>query len=134
MKDNQNYKSNRYGKKHEPVKGGRPMKDRSGRQGYAKQHSSHERSAELPSRPEREEFSFSSVEEREESGLVVGRNAVRELLKSGRAIDKLLVQRGEREGSIVVLVAQAIEKGIPVIEVEKSKLDNMAELIRLYDE
>ena len=27
-------------------------------------------------------------------GLVIGRNAVRELLKSGRAVDKLMVRRG----------------------------------------
>lgn len=58
-------------------------------------------------------------------GLVVGRNAVRELLKSGREIDKLLVQRGEREGSIVVLVAEAIGRGIPVVESDKAKLDAM---------
>lgn len=60
------------------------------------------------------------------NGAVIGRNAVRELLKSGRPIDKLMVQRGEREGSIVVLVAEAIERGIPVIEVEKAKLDKLA--------
>lgn len=65
-------------------------------------------------------------EAEEDSGLVVGRNAVRELLKSGRAIDKLLVQRGEREGSIVVLVAEAIERKIPVIECEKQKLDELS--------
>ena len=58
-----------------------------------------------------------------ENGAVIGRNAVGELLKSGRNIDKLLVQKGERTGSIVVLVAQAIERGIPVIETEKPKLD-----------
>ena len=34
-------------------------------------------------------------------GIVIGRNAVRELLKSERDIDKIFVQRGEREGSIV---------------------------------
>ena len=62
----------------------------------------------------------------EETGLVVGRNAVRELLKSNREIDKILVQRGEREGSIVVLVAMAIEKGIPVVETDKSKLDSLS--------
>lgn len=61
-----------------------------------------------------------------ENGAVIGRNAVRELLKSERAVDKLLVQKGERTGSIVVLVAQAIERGIPVIETEKAKLDAMA--------
>ena len=68
-----------------------------------------------------------TVSETEEgSGLVIGRNAVRELLKSEREIDKLLVQRGEREGSIVVLVAMAVEKGIPVVETDKAKLDAMA--------
>lgn len=61
-----------------------------------------------------------------ESGATVGRNAVRELLKSGRSVDKIFVQRGEREGSIVVLVAEAIERGIPVIETEKGKLDQLS--------
>ncbi len=61
-----------------------------------------------------------------ENGAVIGRNAVRELLRAERPIDKLMVQRGERNGSIVVLVAQAVERGIPVIEVEKSKLDALA--------
>ena len=59
-------------------------------------------------------------------GTVVGRNAVRELLKSGRAIDKIFVQRGEREGSIVVIVAEAVERKIPVVEVDKIKLDKMS--------
>ncbi len=71
-------------------------------------------------------FDVASAEENENSGLVVGRNAVRELLKSGRAIDKLLVQRGEREGSITVLVSEAIARGIPVIECEKQKLDELS--------
>ncbi len=62
----------------------------------------------------------------ETNGAVVGRNAVRELLKSGRAIDKIFVRRGEREGSITMLVAQAIERKIPVLEVEKQKLDACA--------
>lgn len=62
----------------------------------------------------------------ESNGAVVGRNAVRELLKSGRAIDKIFVRRGEREGSITMLVAQAIERKIPVLEVEKPKLDAYA--------
>ncbi len=60
-----------------------------------------------------------------DEGLVVGRNAVRELLRSGRTIDKLLVQRGEREGSVVVLVAEAVSRHIPVIETDKAKLDKM---------
>ncbi len=62
----------------------------------------------------------------EAEGLVIGRNAVRELLRSDRTVDKLLVRRGDREGSIVVLVAEAVEKGIPVVEVDKTKLDSLA--------
>ena len=65
-------------------------------------------------------------EQNDTEGLIVGRNAVRELLKSGRTVDKILVQRGEREGSIVVLVAEAIERHIPVIETDKAKLDKMS--------
>ena len=64
-----------------------------------------------------------SADDETGNGAVIGRNAVRELLKSGRTIDKLLVRRGDREGSIVVLVAEAVERGIPVVEVDKSKLD-----------
>lgn len=67
----------------------------------------------------------SSYNEEMSEGLIIGRNAVRELLKSGRTIDKLLVQKGEREGSIVVLVAEAIERKIPVVETDRAKLDKM---------
>lgn len=59
-------------------------------------------------------------------GLVIGRSAVRELLRSERTVDKLLVHRGDREGSIVMLVAEAVDRGIPVVEVDRSKLDEMA--------
>ena len=57
------------------------------------------------------------------NGAVIGRNAVRELLRSGRAVDKLLVQSGEREGALVPIVAAALERGIPVVETERRKLD-----------
>ncbi|MBQ6892918.1 MAG: 23S rRNA (guanosine(2251)-2'-O)-methyltransferase RlmB [Clostridia bacterium] len=59
-------------------------------------------------------------------GAVVGRNALRELLASGRDIDKIFVLRGEREGSITVLVAKALERGVPVVEVERAKLDALS--------
>ena len=73
---------------------------------------------------EKKDRSFEN--ENANEGLVIGRNAVRELLKSGRDIDKIFVQRGEREGSIVVLVAEAIERHIPIVEVEKTKLDHLS--------
>lgn len=59
-------------------------------------------------------------------GAVIGRNGVRELLKSGREIDKLFVRRGDREGSIVVLIAEAKAAGVPVVEVERAKLDELS--------
>lgn len=58
-------------------------------------------------------------------GVIVGRNAVLELLKSGRSIDKLYVKEGELEGSARVIVAEAISRGIPVIESGKNTLDRL---------
>ncbi len=60
--------------------------------------------------------------------IVAGRNAVLELLKTGRDVDKLYVRRGENPrhgggGSLSVIVATAVERKIPVIEVDGSKLD-----------
>ena len=55
---------------------------------------------------------------------VYGRNAVAELLKSGKAIDKLLVRSGEKEGPLSVIVAKAIKAGVPVVEADKRKLDS----------
>ena len=43
-------------------------------------------------------------------------------MKSGKTIEKIFVRRGDREGSITVLVAEAINRKIPVIETEKEKL------------
>ncbi len=74
-----------------------------------------------------ESFSNESFEEKEDNGIVVGRNAVRELLKSERSVDKIYVRKGDREGSITVLIAEASNKNIPIIEVEQQKLDNLAE-------
>ncbi len=58
-------------------------------------------------------------------GLVVGRNAVRELLDGGRDIEKIYVQSGEREGSINLLIGIASERRIPIVELEKFKMDKM---------
>ena len=57
---------------------------------------------------------------------VLGRNAVRELLSSGRDIDKIYIQSGEREGSILALLGEVSARKIPVVEVDKQKMDRMA--------
>ena len=77
-------------------------------------------------RAPRESIENMREEERVGNGAVIGRNAVRELLKSGRAVDKLLVQSGEREGALVPLVSEAIARGIPVVETERRKMDSLS--------
>jgi len=64
------------------------------------------------------------IRENDES-LVYGRNAVKDLLSSKRDVDKILTARGDRDGSITVLVSTAIERKIPVIEVDRKKLDTI---------
>lgn len=81
------------------------------------------RSAAKPYRGKGEERNFDGADTADATGIVAGRNAVRELLRSGRSIDKLLVKGGSREGSITVLVAEAVKRGIPVIDTAQEKLD-----------
>ena len=57
--------------------------------------------------------------------VVAGRNAVKELLAGEKDIEKIYIQSGEREGSINLLVGMALERKIPLIEVDKFKLDKM---------
>lgn len=57
--------------------------------------------------------------------LIIGRNAVIELLKSGREIENVLIAKGEREGSINRIIAMCREKGIVVKNVDRKKLDFM---------
>lgn len=60
-----------------------------------------------------------------DENMIVGRNAVRELLASERDIDKVFVLRGEREGSIGALIAQILERKIPLVEIDRRKMDTM---------
>ena len=55
--------------------------------------------------------------------LLVGRNPIREALKAGRDIEKLLVMRGDLSGSAREIVAKAREARVVVQEVDKSRLD-----------
>ncbi len=59
--------------------------------------------------------------------LLAGRNPIREALKSGRDIEKLLVQRGELSGSAREIVQMARNAHIPVQEVERVRLDELAQ-------
>ncbi len=58
--------------------------------------------------------------------VVYGRNSVLEAIKVNRSIDKILVQSGEMEGSIKKIIGDAKKKGLLVQEVDKAKLDTLA--------
>ena len=54
-----------------------------------------------------------------DNNLVAGRNAVNELLASGREIDQIIVEKGKREGSLSVILAKAAARGIPIKDVAR---------------
>lgn len=58
---------------------------------------------------------------------VEGRNSVLELLESEKDINKIFVTRGEKQGSINKIIGRAKGKGIVLVEVDKSKLDEMSQ-------
>ncbi len=59
-------------------------------------------------------------------GLIEGRNALTEALKSGRTIDKVYVAEGSTDRSLAHLAAQAKEAGAVVVPVDRRKLDQMS--------
>ena len=100
------------------------MENRYSKKPYDRKRSG--KSNDLIGKPERR-FSVNNENDSEEpEGLVVGRNAVKELLADGRDVEKIYIQRGEREGSINLLVGMASERRIPIIELDKAKLDRMS--------
>ena len=54
---------------------------------------------------------------------VEGRNAVIELLKSERVINKVMIAKGEKQGSINEIIKLAKQKGLVISEVDRNKLD-----------
>ncbi len=58
---------------------------------------------------------------------IIGRNPVMEILKSDREIDKLYIQKGDLKGSINKIMGMAKSKNIIIQEVDRNKLDQIAE-------
>ena len=67
------------------------------------------------------------MDKEEYNDQVEGRNAVLELLESGRDINKILVANGEKHGSIHKILAIAKERKIIVTEMERNKLNQIAQ-------
>ncbi len=59
--------------------------------------------------------------------IIEGRNAVREVIKSDRSIEKIMITKGHREGSIINIIGMAKDNRIIIQEVEKAKLDELSE-------
>jgi len=61
-----------------------------------------------------------------EDYILCGRNPIREALRNGRDIDRLLVQKGELNSSAAEIIREAREKKILIREVDKHRLDEIA--------
>ena len=58
---------------------------------------------------------------------IEGRNAVIELLKSEKPINKIYILKGERQGSINEIIKLAKRNKNVIVEVDKNKLDALSE-------
>ena len=67
-----------------------------------------------------------SASEELSEGMIEGRNALTEALKSGRHIDKLFVAEGSTDRSLSRLAAMAKEAGAVVVPTDRRKLDQMS--------
>ncbi len=59
-------------------------------------------------------------------GLIEGRNAVMEALRSGAAVDKVYLAKGETDSTLGYLAAAARSQGVVVVEADRRKLDAMS--------
>ena len=59
-------------------------------------------------------------------GVFIGRNAVTELLKSGRSVDRVYMQPNVTEGPLTAIFALAEKQGVPVVPADMRKLGELA--------
>ena len=67
-----------------------------------------------------------SLPQAEADGIIGGRNAVIEALRSGETIDKIYLAKGETDKTLGHIASRAREKGIVVVEADRRKLDGMS--------
>src|SRR3954468_13740372 len=59
---------------------------------------------------------------------IYGRQSIREALRAGRRVRRLLIAQGARDSAVLRdLVALATERAVPITEVERSELDRIAD-------
>jgi len=66
-------------------------------------------------------------EEKQFEDQVEGRNAVIELLESDKDINRILIAKGEKHGSIHKIIAMAKEKKVIIAEIDRNKLEQMSQ-------
>ena len=64
--------------------------------------------------------------ETESDGMIEGRNAVTEALRSGTAIDKIYLAKGETDRTLSRIASEARKAGVVVVEADQRKLDAMS--------
>ncbi len=94
--------------------------DNKNKRGYDRNDRRDNRSRQNGGRNDRDRRNYGEMP----SNIVVGRNAVLELVKTGAPVDKILVSG--REGSVVVIIAEAKKAGITVVDSNKETLDRLA--------
>ncbi|HIQ80629.1 MAG TPA: 23S rRNA (guanosine(2251)-2'-O)-methyltransferase RlmB [Candidatus Scatavimonas merdigallinarum] len=66
------------------------------------------------------------MERKKTADCMIGRNCVREAIKSGRTLDRVFVAKGLKDGSLRELVIKARGQGAVIKEADTKKLDQMA--------
>ena len=74
-----------------------------------------------------EELKMKNTDKQDLSDQIEGRNSVLELLESDRDINKILIAKGERHGSINKIITLAKQRKIVIAEVEKTKLNAISQ-------
>ena len=69
---------------------------------------------------------FSDLPDERSEGIIEGRNAVAEALKSGRAINKVFLADGDTDKALGRLAAMAKDAGAVVVRMDRRKLNDMS--------
>jgi len=94
---------------------------RNGKQNNFKEKSNKNSKVKSEKRP------IKSTENLDFSDQIEGRNSVLELLETGKDINKIFIERGEKHGSINKIIGIARDRKIVTVEVDRSKLNQMAQ-------
>ena len=74
-----------------------------------------------------EKLRVNNTDKQSLSDQIEGRNAVLELLESDRDINKILIAKGEKHGSINKIISLAKSKRIVIVEVDRQKLNSISQ-------